>query len=114
MNITWKFVTSLSILNKLLRGSPGKQYLIVVPSKLIRLITLTLANTKARVRISKDLSEKFLIKDSVRQGDSLSALVFSITMYTIAEIGHKGKHRNLPQANMCLADDVILARTSTA
>ena len=43
-----------------------------VPSALIRLIQLTLSNTKAKVKINNDFTEQIEINSGVRQGNSLS------------------------------------------
>jgi hypothetical protein len=48
-----------------------------IPKKLQNLITLTLQNTTAQVRANNDLTEAVDINTGVRQGDPLSALLFS-------------------------------------
>jgi hypothetical protein len=53
-----------------------KQY--EVPSKLIELISLTLENTKAKVKVNNDLSGEIKIETGVKQGDPLSATLFSM------------------------------------
>ena len=42
-----------------------------IPSKLIKLITKTLQDTKARVKVNKNYTEKFDILTGVKQGDPL-------------------------------------------
>jgi hypothetical protein len=54
-----------------------------VPDKLIRLIALTLKHTRARVKINKDYTEEFIVKCGVKQGDPLSATLFSLVIDTI-------------------------------
>jgi hypothetical protein len=49
-----------------------------VPDKLIRLISPTLKDTTARVKINKDYTEEFMVKCGVKQGDPLSATLFSL------------------------------------
>jgi len=49
-----------------------------IPSKLINLITKTLQDTKARVKVNQNYTENFEIWMVVRQGDPLSATLFSI------------------------------------
>jgi len=51
-----------------------------VPSKLMKLVAKTLQNTKARVKINQTYTEKFEISTGVKQGDPLSATLFSIVI----------------------------------
>ena len=51
-----------------------------VPSKLMKLISKTLQDTKARVKINQTLTEKFEISTGVKQGDPLSATLLSIVI----------------------------------
>jgi sorting nexin-29 len=44
-----------------------------VPTKLIRLISLTLIDTKAKIKVNNSLSNDFKAEFGVRQGDPLSA-----------------------------------------
>ena len=48
-----------------------------VPDKLIRLITLTLIHTRARVKLNRDFKEEFIVNCGVKQGDPLSTTLFS-------------------------------------
>jgi hypothetical protein len=43
-----------------------------------RLIAITLNHTRARVKISRDYTEEFIVKCGVKQGDPLSATLFSL------------------------------------
>jgi len=45
--------------------------------KLIRLMQMRLNETYSRVRVGKYLSDVFLIKNVLQQGDALSPLLFS-------------------------------------
>jgi hypothetical protein len=54
-----------------------------VPDKLIRLIAPILKHTRARVKINKDYTEEFIVKGGVKQGDPLSAILFSLVIETI-------------------------------
>jgi hypothetical protein len=54
-----------------------------VPDKLIRLIVLTLTHTRATVKINRDFTEEFTVKCRVKQGDPLSATLFSLVIETI-------------------------------
>jgi len=42
-----------------------------IPSKLLKLIAKTLQDTKARVKVNKNYTEKFDILTGVKQGDPL-------------------------------------------
>ena len=44
-----------------------------IPSKIIKLIARTLQDTKARVKVNQNYTEKFEIMTGVKQGDPLSA-----------------------------------------
>jgi hypothetical protein len=52
------------------------------PDKLIRLIKLTLQQTKMKVKIINNYTEWFETKTGVRQGDALSAVLFSSIRYS--------------------------------
>ena len=54
-----------------------------VPTKLIRLIDWTLINTRARVKINKEYTEGFKVESVVKQGDPLSATLFSVVVDVI-------------------------------
>jgi hypothetical protein len=49
-----------------------------IPSKLIKLIAKTLQDTKVRVKANQYFTEKFEILTGVKQGDQLSATLFSL------------------------------------
>jgi retron-type reverse transcriptase len=51
-----------------------------MPNKLIKLIARTLQDTKARVKVNQNHSEKFEISTGVKQGDPLSAALISIVI----------------------------------
>jgi hypothetical protein len=48
--------------------------------KLIKLIKLTMQRTKMKVEVNNSYSEWFETKTGVRQGDTLSALLFSVVL----------------------------------
>jgi hypothetical protein len=54
-----------------------------VPDKLIKLITLTLTHTRARVKINRDFTEEFIVKCGVKQRDTISATLLSLVTDTI-------------------------------
>ena len=49
-----------------------------IPKKLISLIKMCLTETYSRVRVGKNLSEKFPIRNGLKQGDALSPLLFNL------------------------------------
>ena len=50
------------------------------PSKLIKLIARTLQDTKFRVEVNQNYTEKFEISTGVKEGDTLSATLFSVVI----------------------------------
>jgi hypothetical protein len=51
-----------------------------IPSNLIKLIAKTLQDTKVRVKVNQNYTEKFEILMGVKQGDPQSATLFSIVI----------------------------------
>ena len=51
-----------------------------IPEKLVKLISLTLNDTKMRVKIQRSLSEPVEVKNGVRQGDALACLLFNLAL----------------------------------
>ena len=56
-----------------------------IPSKLIKLIAKTLQDTKFRVKVNQNYTEKFEISAGVKEGDPLSATLFSIVIDDITK-----------------------------
>jgi hypothetical protein len=54
-----------------------------VPAKLMSLTALTLTDTKAIVKVNDEYSSKFKVHKVVKQGDTLSATLFSIAIDVI-------------------------------
>ena len=82
-----------------------------VPDKLIRLIALTSTHTRARVKVNRDLTEEFVVKCGVKQGDPLSATVFSLVIdTTLKQIELRGNTRITTCLKQCIAyaDDILL------
>jgi len=48
-----------------------------IPMKFVKLIQMCLTETYNRVRVSKNLSDLFTIKNGLKQGDALSLLLFN-------------------------------------
>jgi len=51
-----------------------------VPKKLVRLIKMCLTETYSKVRVGKNLSDMFPIKNGLKQGDTLSPLLFNFAL----------------------------------
>ena len=49
-----------------------------IHKKLVRLIKMCLTETYSRVRVGKNLSELFPIRNVLKQGDALSPLIFNM------------------------------------
>lgn len=79
-----------------------------VTAKLRRLIMMTLNANKINIKTSKGDTEIFEINKGVRQGDTLSALLFNITLeYTTRNI-NKGTLRTRGGQIIAYADDVVV------
>ena len=58
-----------------------------IPMKQVRLIKMCLTETYNRVRVGKNLSDRFPIRNGLKQGDALSPLIFNFTLdYAIKSI----------------------------
>jgi len=58
-----------------------------VPKKLVRLIKICLAETYSRVRVGKNLSDMFPIRNGLKQGDVLSPFFFNFALeYAIRRV----------------------------
>jgi hypothetical protein len=51
-----------------------------IPKKLVRLIKMCLTETYSRVRVGKNLSDMFAIRNGLKQGDALSSLLFNLAL----------------------------------
>ena len=57
------------------------------PRKLVRLIKMSLTETYSRVRVGKNVSDKFPIRNGLKQGDAISPMLFNFTLeYTIRRV----------------------------
>ena len=58
-----------------------------VPKNLLRLIKMCLTETYSRVRVGKNLSDSFPIRNSLKKGDALSPLLFNFALeYAIRRV----------------------------
>jgi hypothetical protein len=84
-----------------------------VPSKSMKLVAKTLKNREDRVKINQTYTEKFEISTGIKQGDPLSAALFSMVIDDI--IKHLELRGNIStRLKQCLAyaDDILfIART---
>ena len=87
-----------------------------VPTKLIKLIASTLTNTTARIKINNTLSESFSMQSGVKQGDPLSATLFSLVIdFVLKQMDMRGNITTKLKQCIAYADDaMITARTKQA
>jgi hypothetical protein len=58
-----------------------------IPLKLVRLIKMCLNKTYSRVWVGKHMSDRFPIKNDLKQGDALSPLLFNFALeYAIRKV----------------------------
>jgi hypothetical protein len=70
-----------------------------VPRKLVRLIKMSLTETYSIVRIGKNMSDRFPIRNGLKQGDALSPMLFNFALeYAI---------RRVPGSLQCMMDRQI-------
>ena len=60
-----------------------------IPMKLVRIIEMCLTETHGRVRVGKNLSDMFPVRNGLKQGDGLSPLLFNFALET--PLGGSGK-----------------------
>ena len=58
-----------------------------VPKKLVRLVKMCLTETYSRVRVGKNVSDMFSIRNGLKQGVALSPLLFNFALgYAIRRV----------------------------
>lgn len=87
-----------------------------IPNKLIKLIKMTMQDTRVAVETERGKTEKFYINTGLRQGDALSTLLFNLVLEDIIRKLDTRGNISTKLTQMCAyADDlVIIARTSKA
>ena len=62
-----------------------------IPVNLVRLIKMCLIKTYSRVRVGKNISDKFPIRNGLKEGDALSPMLFNFALeYAIRRVQVKG------------------------
>ena len=86
-----------------------------IPMKLLRLIKMCLSETYNRVRVGKNLSEMFPIKNGLKQGDALTPLLLNFAFeyaFRRVQLNQDGLKLNGTHQRLVYADDVnILGRS---
>jgi hypothetical protein len=106
-NVFVDFMQAFDSVNRPMVPECLKQY--KVPGKLIKLVQATLQGTRVKVKFYNDMIEQFEITSGVKQGDLLSALLFSTVMdVIISKVEAKGNISTKLKQISAYADDIII------
>jgi hypothetical protein len=84
-----------------------------ISQKLIRLIRMTMCQTKARVKTDNQISTPFEFNKGVKQGDGLSTTLFKLALHNAEkEIDHRGTIYTKSSQICAYSDDVVIATRS--
>ena len=84
-----------------------------IPQKLIRLIRMTMCQTKARVKIDNQISAPFEFNKGIKQGDGLSKTLFMLALPSAAqEIDQRGTIYTNSRQICAYDDDVVIVNRS--
>ncbi|KAL4113922.1 hypothetical protein QTP88_017474 [Uroleucon formosanum] len=81
-----------------------------IPEKLVRLIKMCNSNTQNVFRIMGEISEPFIVKNGLRQGDALSPVLLNLALEEIIRSLPRGQRMEVNEGYTCLAyaDDLVL------
>jgi hypothetical protein len=82
-----------------------------VSAKLIRLIELTLISTGTRININSEYTEEFEVEYDIKQGDTLSANLYSVVVDVILQqLDVRGNISTRLKQCSADADDILITR----
>jgi hypothetical protein len=86
-----------------------------ISSEIVNLVKMTLRKTMNKFQIGGTLSDSFETTSGIRQGNSLSTLLFNFTLEKIVQnrtVNPRGTVYNGTRQYITYADDVIIGRST--